>query len=80
VPKGPTPSSLPDPLSTSTTPDEAPRTDPFEQSVLLRLDELSRQIERVLTLACPVCGPDLVKQIHPNAPVVAGGNGRAHGK
>jgi hypothetical protein len=55
--------------------------DPFEQSVLLRLDELSRQIERVLTLACPVCGPDLVKQIHPDAPrVIAGGNGKVHGK
>jgi hypothetical protein len=60
----------------------------FEQSVLLRLDELGRQLERVLTLACPVCGPALVAQIHPESdwhgtatwavvePSVVEGNGR----
>ena len=58
---------------------ETPST--FEQSVLLRLDELARQVERVLTLACPICGPDLIAQIHPDAPkVLASSNGKGHGR
>jgi hypothetical protein len=59
----------------------------FEKSVLLRLDELSRQLERVLTLSCPVCGPDMVRQIHPDSDwhtratwALAGSNGSAHGE
>lgn len=44
---------------------EHPEGREFERSVNLRLDELDRKIERLLTLVCPVCGPDLVKQIHP---------------
>lgn len=51
----------------------------FETSVLLRLDELGRQLERVLTLVCPVCGPDLVRQIHPEHDLdTTSPNGRVH--
>lgn len=39
----------------------------FERDVKLRLDALQAAVERVLTLVCPVCGPDLIRQIHPEA-------------
>lgn len=33
----------------------------------LRVRTIEQQLERVLTMVCPVCGPAMVKAIHPDA-------------
>jgi len=57
-------------------PEEAER----ERSLNLRLDELDRKIELVLQAVCPVCGPALLKKIHPDIVQVLAenGNGKVH--